>query len=208
MKRLITLSLVLICSHFAIGQPTIIIQGPAEFEEGIDPWNGTLCTYQGDPSSGIVPFSIKKNDAVAITLASSNPLVVPIDDQHLSLDLLFTAANTIRSGTVGIYPLREGQTTITITAYDEDWNASNYYLEVTVKTCRDIQLVRRRDIIPLDPTRKNIFSANITARTRDVVIIPAGSDIEFYGGTSVELNAGFEVEIGAEFLADIAPCLF
>jgi len=188
------------------GQVISINNSPTiAFEEGLDPWNGDLCMFIGDPSSGIFNFDIVGFDATSVTISPSNVLVVPVDNKNLSMNLDFNN-NLVTGGTVFINPLQTGQSTITITAFNSDWEKISFYLELTVKSCRNNQVIRQRNINPLNLLTENTFSANNIIRTIGGVVIPTGSDIEFFAGNTVTLNAGFEVELGAEFLADIRPC--
>ncbi len=209
MKRLLLLCFVLTVGNLLNGQDSLIVitNNPTiNFQEGLDPWNGDMCMFIGDPSSGIFDFDIVGFDAVSVTVSSSNVLVVPTNSNNIDMDLNFNGAD-ITGGTIFLNPQDEGQSTIRITAFDENWVAVNFYLELTVKSCRNIERVTQRNINPLSLATTNTFSANRITRTVNSVVIPRGSDIEFFAGNSVELNPGFEVERGAEFLADIRPCI-
>ena len=178
-----------------------------QFENGDDPWNGDLCVYIGDPSSGIIDFRIRGFNAVSVTMSTSNLLVVPVNNSNLDFTLNFNVFGRITGGTAFINPISQGQSTILVTAFNPNWETENFILDVTAKTCRDIQIVRQFNINPLNLLTTNTFSANIMTQTTGAVTIPTGSDIEFIAGNNVVLNPNFEVEPGAEFLADIGPCV-
>jgi hypothetical protein len=209
MKHLILLCFSLFIGTYLNGQDSLVVitnSATIDFQEGLDPWNGDMCSYIGDPSSGIFNFDIQGFDATAVTISSSNLLVVPIDNDHLSMLLNFNNS-LVTGGTVFINPQDAGQSTIIITAYDENWVAVNFYLDLTVKSCRDTQTITQMNIDPLNLSITNTFSANILTQTSGSVVIPNQSDIEFFAGNSIELNPGFEIIRGAEFFADIRPCI-
>lgn len=208
MKRLLLLCFVLIIGNYLNGQMiTVVNNANINLQPGIDPWNGDLCSFIGDPSSSIFDFNIVEFNAVSVSISSSNVLVVPISNNNLNMSLDFNNNDLVTGGTVAINPQDAGQTTINITAINENWETVNFFLELTVKSCRNNQIIRPRNINPLVLSTTNTFSSNVFTGTVGNVIIPTGSDIEFFGGNSVVLAPGFEVEAGAEFLADIQPCI-
>ncbi len=208
MKQLIILSFFLSFGNYATGQIINVDDSNIiDFTEGDDPWNGDLCAYVGDPSSGIFEFDITGFNAVSVTISTSNVLVVPISNSNLSMNLDFATNGLITGGTVIVNPIQTGQSTIIITAFNSAWEPINFYLDITAKACRNTQNVRQRNINPLNLTTTNVFSANNITQTIGNVTIPSGSDIEFIAGNDVILNPGFTVDPGAEFLAEIGPCI-
>lgn len=219
MNRLLT---VLILSSFvylntiAQTSPTITIN-TTRVVEGIDPWNGDLCINTGYPSQGSINFEVNDLEDIpselTVTATSSNPLVVPINVQHLRITYDFDSGE----GILFINPIDEGQSTIILSVTDSDWNSTSYYIELTVKGCTDIIQIGQNDLDALPVNQTFTFQASdqiLTLTGANAPMIASNEDIEFLAGNSVTLNAGFEVKCDrmgnaincGEFLADIEAC--
>lgn len=211
MNRLIT---ILILSSFvyvntiAQSSPTITINS-TRVVEGIDPWNGDLCINTGNPSQGSINFEVSDAEdmpsALTVTATTSNPLVVPINVQHLRITYDFDTGE----GVLFINPIDEGQATIILSVTDSDWNTMSYYIELTVKGCTNVIRVRQSNLTVLPPNQAFTYQASNLIFTLTGAIAPmigGNQDVEFLAGNSVTLNAGFEVKSGGEFLADIEDC--
>ncbi len=188
--------------------PIITINSPIVVE-GIDPWNGDLCLNTGYPSQGSINFTVSDMEdmpsALTVTATTSNPLVVPLNVQHLRITYDFNTGD----GVLFINPIDEGQATIILSVTDSDWNSTSYYIELTVKGCTNVIRVRQSNLNVLPPNQAFTFHASNRVFTRTGVLAPmigSNQDIEFLAGNSVTLNAGFEVKLGGEFLADIEDC--
>lgn len=192
-----------------IGEAPIITINSTSVVEGIDPWNGELCLFTGNPSLGSISFDVTDTEDMPIDLTiaatSSNPLVVPVNVQNLRISYDFDTGQ----GVLFINPIDEGQATIILTATDSDWNKTSYYIDLTVKGCTNILRIRQSNLSVLPVNQDFTFQASVRILTLTGNIAPmigSNQDIEFLAGNSVSLNAGFEVKPGGEFLADIEDC--
>lgn len=215
MNRLIVIIFAILCSTFLYAQqdPTLTLIDNGVVIPGQDPWNGEACLFLGYPSqpASIQGICLAASDMqstpanLTVTATSSNPLVLPIHINNINLNYDPSNGNT----KLFLNPISDGETTVTVSVTDEDWNKSNYYIKITVKPCKDILCISMNDIdaLPHGMTQEFFASDHIkTELALNAPIIRSNDDIEFIAGNFVQINAGFQVRPGGEFLMDIEDC--
>lgn len=216
--HIFTAFILLFVSALSAQSPTLTLIDNGAVTPGIDPWNGNVCLFTGNPSqvatSNGICFTTQDDltppQNLVVTASSSNPLVIPIDANHLNVN--YSVAPSASSGIAKVFlsPIGAGETTIFVTVKDADWNTSSYYITVTVKSeCQDVLLIGDDEIDPLPHTMTHTFIANTSISSQlnpDAPTIASNDDIAFFAGNCITLSPDFEVQLGGEFFAGIANC--
>ncbi len=186
-----------------------------------DAWGADLCIFRGDPSqlatSQGISFTMTDTDTpanmVSATATSSNTNVVPVLVEFLKITYTVSPTNPNQATiNIMINPFSTGVTDIVISVKDKDKNTANYYIDLTVKDCRNNLTINQSRVDVVTPpnnvyqVNRRISTSGTPANSTNGPIVRANDDIVFNAGRCIELNPGFEVVRRGLFLAEIKAC--